>query len=298
MLPRYAYFGTPRFAEVILSALIEHGMPPSVVITAPDAPKGRKLILTPSPVRVLAERHQIPVLTPQTLKTQACEDEISAYHCDLFIVAAYGKIIPASLLRMPRFGAVNVHPSLLPRFRGPSPIESAIMSQESHTGVSIMLLDEEVDHGPILAMRERITPLWPPPASVLTEDLAHFGAALLIEVLPEYLAGHTPHPQDHTQATWTKKIEKSDGHLDFTQDPQFNFKKIRAYHEWPGAYFFMRHKDRIIRVKVTDAQIHQGTLTLLRALPEGKHEMPYADFVRGYGDPLSDPTIRCESPLG
>jgi methionyl-tRNA formyltransferase len=292
----YAYFGTPRFAEIILEALIHGGMTPRVVITAPDAPKGRKLVMTPSPVRVLAQKHGIPVLTPKTLKDESFFTDLDTYHCELFVVAAYGKIIPERILTMPPRGAINVHPSLLPRFRGPSPIESAILSSDTHTGVSIMILDKEVDHGPILAMRERITEHWPPKAGILTEDLAHFGASLLIEVIPEYLNGLTAHEQDHRRATWTKKIEKSDGLLDWTDDAEVNFKKIRAYHEWPGAYFFMKHRDRILRIKVTDATYHHGVLSLTRVLPEGKHEMTYEEFVRGYGDPILDPTIRCAPP--
>ncbi len=278
----FAFFGTPEFATIILDELELLGFVPSVVVTAPDAPKGRKLVVTKSEVRVWADARNIPVLTPTTLRDGAFPALIAPYACDLFVVAAYGKIIPKAVLDIPKYGTLNVHPSLLPKFRGASPIESAILSDESHTGVTIMVLDEEMDHGPVLAQRERVTTNWPPKGSWLTRDLAHFGGALLAEIIPEWMNGLTPHAQDHARATFTKKIVKEDGRIDLTLDSYENYKKIRAYDEWPGAFFFMPHKGRDVRVRIADATHTDGKLVITRVVPEGKKEMSYEDFLRGY----------------
>lgn len=281
MKPTFAFFGTPEFATIILSELEMRGYLPAVVVTAPDAPKGRKLIVAPSEVSVWATSRNIPTLKPASLKDSKFAEEISSYQCNLFIVAAYGKIIPKYILDIPEFGVLNVHPSLLPKFRGASPIESAILSDDLCTGVTIILLDEEMDHGPVLAQRERIINNWPPKGSDLTRDLAHFGGALLAEIIPERMFGLQAFPQDHTRATFTKKIIKEDGKIDLSGDPSVNYKKIRAYDEWPGAYFFAERGGKQIRVRIIDATMSDGKLTITRVIPEGKKEMPYVDFLRG-----------------
>lgn len=280
--PRFAYFGTPEFASIILGELEAKGFVPTVIITAPDAPKGRMLVVTPCEARVWGETRSIPVLTPRTLRDEAFKDLILSYQCDLFIVAAYGKLIPKNILEIPEHGVLNVHPSLLPKFRGSSPIESAILSNETHTGVTIMELDEEMDHGPVLAQRERVTRDWPPKGSELTRDLAHFGGALLAEMIPEWMNGLKAHPQDHSRATFTKKIAKEDGLIDIAGDPLQNYKKIRAYDEWPGTFFFLERNGKKVRVRINDATYDNGTLTITRVTPEGKKEMSYEDFKRGY----------------
>ncbi len=279
--PRFAFFGTPEFATIILDELELKGYVPAVVVTAPDAQKGRKLILTPSAVSVWAKARSIPVLTPTTLRGREFSGSIAPYSCELFIVAAYGKIIPKEILDIPHHGTLNVHPSLLPKFRGSSPIESAILSSEAHTGVTIMVLDEEMDHGPVLAQRERIIKEWPPKGSELTRDLAHFGGTLLAEIIPEWMNGLTAHEQDHSRATFTKKIKKEDGLLNLQDAPELNYKKIQAYDEWPGAYFFVMRKGKEIRVRIDDAKLENGTLTLLSVTPESKKTMSYEDFLRG-----------------
>ncbi len=292
--PHFAFFGTPEFAAIILDELEQKGFIPTLVVTAPDKPKGRKLIVTPSEVKVWATARNIPALTPTKLSDEDFLAALTVADCNLFIVAAYGKIIPRGVLGIPEHGVLNVHPSLLPKFRGASPIESAILSNESHTGVTIMLLDEEMDHGPIVAQRQykgltfaKVRPLQrsdlccPPKGSVLTHDLAHFGGALLVEIIPEWMSGLKAVPQDHTQATYTKKITKEDGLIDLADDPLKNYKKIRAYDNWPGAYFFIEHNEKKIRVHVTEAVYTEGKLTITRVIPEGKKEMSYEDFLRG-----------------
>jgi methionyl-tRNA formyltransferase len=340
--PRFAFFGTPEFSAIILDELERAGYLPSLIVTAPDKPRGRGLVMTPSEVRAWGVAHNIPVITPLTLKDESVADTLRDAKCDLFIVAAYGKIIPRGVLGIPAHGVLNVHPSLLPKFRGASPIESAILSDESHTGVTIMLLDEEMDHGPIITQREyhndmglrkmdapqgvfpnsstrrldgilgqirdtgkaakeaysdtvteaqgprneevrhfRKSHDWPPKGSILTRDLAHFGGALLAEIIPEWIGGLKAGPQDHTRATYTKKITKEDGLIDLAGDPLQNYRKIRAYDEWPGAYFFTERNGKNMRVRITDATYKEGKLTITRVVPEGKKEMSYEDFLRG-----------------
>jgi len=279
--PRFAFFGTPEFATIVLDELESHGFTPAVIVTAPDAPKGRKLLLTPSEVRVWAEKRNIPVLTPNTLRDEAFSQSIVPHNCNLFIVTAYGKIIPKDVLSIPKFGTLNVHPSLLPKFRGSSPVESAIISKESGTGVSIMLLDEEMDHGPILAQRNYETTTWPPRGSELTVSLAHLGGKLLAESIPLWLNSQSATKQNHELATFTKKISKSDGLINLSGDPVENYKKIRAYDKWPGAYFFVERKGKNIRVRIDDAIIENESLTIISVTPEGKSTMHYEDFLRG-----------------
>lgn len=278
---RFAFFGTPEFAAIILDELEQKGFIPSVVVTAPDKPKGRKLLLTPSEVKVWACARDIPVFTPSTLKDEAFLDVLTREAYDLFIVAAYGKIIPKRVLNLPQHGTLNVHPSLLPKFRGASPIESAILSEETHTGVTIIKLDEEMDHGPIVAVREYTSDTWPPKGSALTKALAREGGMLLGEIIPKWIVDHHEVAQDHSQATFTKKIIKEDGLIDLGDDPLQNYRKIQAYDEWPGAYFFTERHGKKIRIRVTDATYKEGNLTINRVVPEGKNEMLYEDFLHG-----------------
>jgi methionyl-tRNA formyltransferase len=281
---RIAFFGTPEFAAIICDTLCASGFSPCVIITAPPAPKGRKLVLTKSDVHLFGEKNNIPILTPTTLRTDEALEEIRALSCDLFIVAAYGKIIPKNILDIPSHGTLNVHPSLLPKFRGASPIESAILSDDKKTGVTIMVLDEEVDHGPIVATKEYLTNDWPPHGSTLTRALAREGGNLLADVIKKWVKTHEAKEQDHAQATFTKKIAKTDGLIDFADNPYTNYKKIRAFDEWPGTYFFITHKGKPMRVRINDAHFAEGVLTLLSVTPEGRGQMSYKDFIRGFSE--------------
>ena len=281
--PRFVFFGTPCFAVTILEALSQKGYVPALIITGEDKPKGRGLVLTPPPVKMWGEAHHIPVIQPRSLK-ETLPKELTDTSWDVCIVCAYGAILPKNLLALPQHGIINVHPSLLPRFRGPSPIESQILSDEKKVGVSIMQIDEEVDHGPIISQEVVGTPEWPMRGSELEKLLGEKGGALLGEVLPEYLSGTLPGtPQNHECATFTKKIKKEDGQLRLTDDPYQNFLKIRAFDEWPGTFFFAKNKDgKAIRAKITDARFTEGTLHIVSVIPEGKREMPYTDFIRNY----------------
>ncbi len=274
---KFAFFGTPQFAVGVLDELEKAGLLPSLVVTAPDKPRGRKLIVTPPEVKVWAEKRNIPVLQPEKLGSTF---QIPNSKFNVFVVVAYGKIIPKSILEIPRLGTLNVHPSLLPRLRGASPIQSAILGEDK-TGVSIMLLDEEMDHGPIVAQKEFTSENWPPKASELEIALAKLGGKMLAETLPKYVAGEiTPVPQDHTQATFTKKIQKEDGLLNLEESAEKNLRKIRAFDVWPRAYFFTEIGGKKIRIIVTDAEIVDGKLIIKKVLPEGQNEMPYEEFLK------------------
>lgn len=271
---KFAFFGTPQFAVGVLDELEKAGLLPSLVVTAPDKPRGRKLIITPPEVKVWANARNIPVLQPEKLD-ETFSSQLSTFN--LFIVVAYGKIIPKHILEIPKLGALNVHPSLLPRLRGASPIQSAILTEEK-TGVTIMLLDEEMDHGPIVAQKEYASLNWPPKASELEAVLARLGGEMLAETLPNFVTGEiTPVPQDHSSATYCKKIQKEDGLLD---DALENFRKIQAFNVWPRAYFFKEINGKKMRIIVTNAELRDGELIIKKVLPEGQNETNYKEFLK------------------
>jgi methionyl-tRNA formyltransferase len=286
--PIIAFFGTPSFATAVLDELAAAGMLPSLIITAPDAPKGRKLILTPPEVKVWAEEKGIPVLQPTTLKNEVKLAPLLNTEWDLFVVAAYGKKLPAEILALPKHGTFNVHPSLLPKLRGASPVCSAILADVRETGVSIMLVDEALDHGPIVAQArvELEESEWPPRATLFEQLLAHAGGSLLAETIPLWVEGKiTPEEQNHEKATFSQKITKDMGEINLTDDPYKNLLKIRAYDGWPGTYFMHirngKDGEKNMRVKILDAKLAEdGTLQILRVVPEGKKEMDYNDFLR------------------
>lgn len=264
-----------------MEELLEEGLKPALLVSVPDKPRGRKMKMTPSPAKVWAKDHDIQTLTPERFDSNFIE-KLKNLDADLFATASYGKIIPKKVLEVPEHGALNVHPSLLPHLRGPSPIESAILADAQITGVTIMLMDEKMDHGPILAQEIYEPEEWPPKASELEKKLARLGGRLLSKVIPDWLAGDIdPQIQDHKEATYTKKISKEDAEIDPGGDPYENLLKIRAYEGWPRAYFFIKtsggDEKRII---ITEAHIEDDKLVLDKVIPEGKKEMRWKDFER------------------
>lgn len=281
---KLGFFGTPELAVLVLEALYTAGLTPCVVITNPDAQQGRKMVLTPPLAKVWAQAHGVFVLQPQSLRTDdTVEKYLLAEKIDLIIVAAYGKIIPESILSIPKHGTINVHPSLLPRFRGASPIRSAILNDERETGVSIMLLDAELDHGPILAQKkiQCEKELWPIRGKELDRILGKAGASLLVETIPKWIAGEiTPKEQNHVDATFCTKITKEMGELNLSANPYQNLLKIRAFDGWPGTFFFHERDGKRMRIKIVDAAVENGALKITRIIPEGRNEMAYEDFLR------------------
>ncbi|MEK7100934.1 MAG: methionyl-tRNA formyltransferase [Patescibacteria group bacterium] len=275
----FAYFGTPYVASDTLAYLLEHGYRPSVVITSPDAPRGRGLVLTPSETKVLALEHNIPVLTPEKI-TDEVVAEITSYGCEYGIVVAYGKILPETLIQAFPRGLINVHYSLLPKYRGASPVESALRNGDTVTGVAIQQLVYQLDAGDILASVEV-----PIDAHETTRELrprlVATGAELLISLLPSFEDGTaTRTPQDHTQATRCGKILKSEGELNLEDDAQKNWNTYRALAESPGTYFFADRHGKRVRVKILTAHFSGSVFAPDRVIPEGKQEMSYQDFMR------------------
>lgn len=284
---KFAFFGTPQIAVIILDELKLAGHVPSLIVTNPDALVGRKQILTPSPVKVWALENDIPVIQPASLKDATTLPELNDTKWDLMIVAAYGKLIPQWLLNTPKHGVLNVHPSLLPKLRGSSPIRSAILQNIRETGVTIMKLDAELDHGPIIAQLPASIPAehWPVSGSVLDEGLAHQGGALLAKILPAWIAGTiTATEQNHAEATFCAKIDKSMSELVIdpsnlpcgTQALEY-LCKIRAFDVWPETFFIYDGK----RIKIKNANLSaNNTLIITRIVPEGKNEMDWEQYFR------------------
>ena len=283
----FIFFGTSLFSVLILEELKTAGFLPTLIVTTLDKPKGRKLVLTPPEVKVWAKQNQIPYIQPESLreaKNPEIVEKIRSYSERGFVfavVASYGKIIPQNILDITSRGMLNVHPSLLPKLRGASPLQTSILT-ENETGVTIIRLDAEMDHGPIVAQEKISLPEWPMYESDLENLLGGAGGKLLVEKLPGWLSGKIVEAeQDHDKATFCKKIEKEDGLLDLDDPTEKNLRKIRAYQTWPGAYFFVDHAGKKIRVIVKRASILDGSLVLEKVVPEGKKEMSFEDFKRG-----------------
>lgn len=281
---KLAFFGTGDISVTILNELKNKGCTPKLIVTVPDKPQGRKMILTPTPTKVWAQNENIPVIELKTLKKPESEEEIRKY-CeegyDVFIVASYGKIIPQNILDIPKYKTLNVHPSLLPKLRGPSPIKSAILT-ENETGVTIMRLDAEMDHGPILSQKKVAIENWPPYAHDLEVTLGKIGGEMIAEILPLWINGEIKEiEQDHSSATICQKIEKADGLINLEDNPEKNLRKIRAFHEWPTAYFFEENNGVKKRIVIKVAHIEDNKLIIDRIIPEGKKVMGYQDYLRG-----------------
>lgn len=283
--PLFAFFGTPRFAVDVLRALESRGMLPAVVVTAPDRPRGRGLEVTPSPAKAWALERGIEVLTPATLKDEDLVAELKNNDWDVFVVAAYAKLIPQEMLDIPRRGCLNIHPSLLPKFRGPSPARSAILADVRSTGVTVMLMTASMDAGPIVAqgrieLEEETadTPGWPPQGEMFEQLLATEGGNLLAEILPDWIEGNiTPAKQDESQATFTKKFTTEDALVDLQGDPRQQLLKIRALDKNPRAYFIDGSK----RVGITEGVVEGHKLIIKKVVPEGKKEMSWEEYQRG-----------------
>jgi methionyl-tRNA formyltransferase len=231
-------------------------------------------------VKVWAQEHNIPTI--QTAKiTKDIQEELRSYKTDYFIVAAYGKILPKELLAIPPYGTLNVHPSLLPLYRGPAPEKGPVLAGDTETGVTIILLDEAVDHGPILA-QEKMPLLDTETSPQLAEKLFTRGGEMLADIIPQWITQKiTPIEQDHAQATFTRKIKKEDGLIDIHGNALENYNKYRAFYDWPGTYFFIQKNGKNIRIKIKKAKLENNSFIIERVVPEGKKEMNYADFLQG-----------------
>ena len=225
----------------------------AAVVTQPDKPKGRELQLQPSPVKVVAQKLKLPVLQPAKARDEKFTAELRALNPDLIVVVAYGQILPQTILDLPKHGCINVHTSLLPKYRGAAPIQWAIANGETETGVTIMKMDAGLDTGPILSQRR--TPISAEDDSQALHDrLAQLGAELLVETIPDYVAGKIqPQPQPTDEASYAAKIKKEDGKIDWTMPAQQIVNRLRAFTPWPGA--FARRVNANSQGPIADSQI-------------------------------------------
>ncbi len=312
---RIIYMGTPHFAVPALEALIGGAAPGLVlpegyeivtVITRPDKPSGRSKEPVFSPVKQTALARGLPVWQPGSFKKRENQEALASYGADLYIVAAFGQILPQAVLDLPRYGTLNIHASLLPRYRGSSPISEAILQGDAETGVTIMLIDAGIDTGALLFTRA-LPLVGDETTASLTPQLAELGASALLETLPLWVQGQlTPQPQDHALATHTRMLTKEDGRLDWSQPAEVLAREVRAYTPWPDAYTTWRGKRlKILTARPVVATAEQpghvalessssahktlciatgkGSLLVERVQLEGKKAMSADEFVRGYG---------------
>ena len=270
-------FGTSEFAVPALEALYGAGFDLTVV-TMPDKPSGRKKVLTPSPVKVTAEKLGLKVLQPPKLKDDIFFEEFKSLEPDFCVIAAYGKIIAERYITTPKYGFLNIHPSLLPKYRGPTPIQAAILNGESETAVTIMQIDKDMDHGPIFVQKEfSIGPN--ETYQELHDRLAEEGARILIEVIKNFDT-ITPQEQDHTQATFCGIYKREDGRIDWARSPQEIYNQIRALNPEPGTW--TTWNDKVLNIK--KATLIDGKLSLTTIQLEGKKETCMSDFLSGHPD--------------
>lgn len=277
---QFVFFGTDQFSIAVLNQLEQKNLLPQTIVAPPDKPKGRKLRIIPPPIKEWAKHKNVPIFQPERLDQKTTE-HLKKTEAKVFIVASYGKIIPKGILDIPKYGVINVHPSLLPKYRGPSPIQTQILHNEKEFGVSIMLLDEEMDHGPLLA--KRAFPNEGQDAPTLTEFLGNEGGKLLAEVLLEFVERKiSPVTQEEGAATYTVLIKKEDGRIELSDDPEKNYRKYLALRGWPGTYFFFEQNGKKIRTLIKEAYLEKGVFVPKRVIPEGGKEMFYDDFLRGF----------------
>jgi methionyl-tRNA formyltransferase len=292
----FVFFGTPEVASNTLEILKQADFLPSLIITSPDKPQGRKMVITPPPVKVWAIENNIPFIQPEEITPSVLKDTSplsrgriggGLENLDLSIVVAYGKIIPEDILNIPKFGSINIHYSLLPKYRGASPVESAILNGDLETGVSIQKMKFKLDSGPILA-QEKMEIFPDEKTPELRTRLIKIGGELLVKILqtPSLLprsSGEVPKAvgveQDESKATFCKKIKKEDGLIDLNGDAVKNYNKFRAYATWPRTFFFKDGK----RIIITKAKLEndpfdkaQGKQFVIeKIIPEGGKEVDY-----------------------
>lgn len=302
---RLVFMGTPEFALPSLERLLAEGHDVAAVYTQPDRPSGRGRGLEPPPVKRLALERGLAVAQPESLRPASEVERLSSFKPEAIVVAAYGLILPPPVLELPPLGCINVHPSLLPRHRGPSPVAAAILAGDSVIGVSIMLLDRGMDTGPILA-QERLAITDDDTTGSLTDKLARLGAGLLARTLPLWQARLVaPQPQDEAQATYSRLLTKEEGGLDWGRPAVELWRRVRAFQPWPGCNTTWRGQ----RLKLLEAwplpdaeteartgevlsvasgviavQAGQGVLELRQLQLEGKRPVTAEEFVRGRRD--------------
>ncbi|TAL06967.1 MAG: methionyl-tRNA formyltransferase [Verrucomicrobia bacterium] len=305
---RIVFMGTPELAAVCLQALLrEPAFEIIAVVTQPDRPKGRDLKLQPSPVKQLALACSIPVLQPEKARDEKFLSELKDFSPELIAVAAFGQILPRAMLELPRHGCLNVHTSLLPKYRGAAPIQWAIANGDAETGVTIMKMDVGLDTGDILT--QRTTPIAPGDNSQTLHDrLAKLGGELLVQTIPDYVAGKIiPQSQIATLATHAAKIKKEDGHINWNLPARVIWNRLRAFTPWPGGFTFLATQPQPTLLKILSAEVAEkngasgqilsadksgivvgcgeGALRILNLQREGGRRLTAPEFLAGH--PLS-----------
>jgi methionyl-tRNA formyltransferase len=303
---RVVFMGTPEFAVAALEQLVSNRYELAAVYTQPDRVAGRGRSQVPPPVKKAALVHGLPVMQPVNLRSSEVVAEIASLNPDVIVVAAYAQKLPQAVLDIPAFGCINIHPSLLPRHRGVSPVTAAILSGDSFTGVSVMLMDQGWDTGPVLS-RAQVPISARDTTGSLMDKLSLIGAQLLLDVLPQ-LAGDklVLQSQDEEGATYSDLIRKEDGEIDWHQSAVDIWHRVRAYQPWPGCYTSWRGRQikvleaipldeqatgeagHVIALDRRDASFgvstSEGVLGVLKVQLEGKRVMPAAEFLRGQRD--------------
>ncbi len=287
----FVFWGTPDVAFETLEILKQNGFLPSLIVTSPDKPQGRKMIVTPPPVKTWAIENNIPYIQPQNLIKEEIGDALRTLGSRdgdgqrkssaedfrgeqgisyFFLIVAYGKIIPEEILKMPKLGSINVHYSLLPKYRGASPVESAILNGDKETGVSIQQMVHQMDAGPIL-VEEKVIIGDNETAPELRKKLIKIGGELLVKMLPDFIESKIKPVSQQGETTHCKKIKKEDGLIDLNNDSTKNYNKFRAYVHWPRTYFFKDDK----RIIITKAKLENGKFIIQKVIPEGGKEIEY-----------------------
>lgn len=299
-MPRVVFMGSSSFSIPALRVLLEEGYEIAAVVTAPDRPAGRSLHLRPGPVKAFALENHLSLWQPETLRAPEAWERLQALSPQVVVVAAYGEILRPEVLSLPPCGCLNIHPSLLPRWRGPSPVAATILAGDLETGVTLIRMEAGMDSGPILA--QEVLPLsGRERQGELSTRLAEMGAELLRRTLPAWLAGEiTPQPQEESRATYCRPLRKEDGRVDWTRPAAHIERMVRAYDPWPGTYTFLHGRRlHIWRAAVRPDTLPgppgtvyldgwqmlvatgEGSLFLEEVQWEGKRRLPIREFLLG-----------------
>jgi methionyl-tRNA formyltransferase len=300
---RIVFLGTPQFAVPTLEALLESRHPVCGVVTQPDRPRGRGQLVSNAPVKALAVARGLPVLQPERLKEPDVEEILRSWRPDLGVVAAYGRLIPERIFSLPRHGMINVHASLLPKYRGASPVQRAIINGETETGVTIMRVEKMLDAGGMLA--KAVRPIGPDETSDSVErDLSRLGASLLLTVADQLSAGTAVEErQDFMLCSYAPRLTKADGLIDWSLPASYIHNRVRGLYPWPHAYSYLEGKRLIVLkthvesdatdappgtvIRASDAGMsvaagHGERISLVQVQPEGRRQMNVGEFLAGH----------------
>ena len=312
---RIVFMGTPTYAIPVLQAALSLTSQLVGVYTQPDKPAKRGRVTEPTPVKIFALEHGLDVFQPQSLRRSEVQAQLAGLTPDLILVAAYGKILPPEVLAIPRHGSINAHPSLLPKYRGPSPVATGILEGEARTGTTLILMDEGMDTGPVLASRQATIDLAQATTASLTQALFDLGADLLKEVLPRWIKGEVrPSVQDSSRATVTRMLQKGDGEVDWQLPAEEIERRLRAFTPWPGLFSYWQGNmlkilsavplvedglgevspigemdpGTVVRLKQPDVAVGvvtgRGVLGIRSLQVEGRRASSSEEFLRGYRD--------------